>query len=76
MKERLHVVELMDMFDEMLDDVFGPVNVCGYEFTPDHALRQLNPEAYRREFHVWLDDYMWAEDSEDPDYYVRGEDKE
>jgi len=76
MKDRLHENRLQDMFDEMLDEVFGKVNICGYEYISSYALQELDPVAYREEFNSWLDQYKWSEDKEDPEYYIRGEDKE
>jgi hypothetical protein len=59
------------MFDEMLDEVFGKVNICGYEYLASYALQELDPVAYREEFNNWLDQYEWSEDEEDPNHYVK-----
>lgn len=47
--------DLDDMYAEMLDDCYGHVNVCGYEYDTSRALRELDPIAYRCEFLNWLD---------------------
>ena len=33
-------------YDSMLDDCYPPVNVCGYEYDPSRALKELDPIAY------------------------------
>ena len=39
--------EALDQYNEMLDDCYPPVNVCGYEYDPSRALKELDPIAYR-----------------------------
>jgi hypothetical protein len=42
-------------FDDFLDECWENVWVCGYEFSPSRALKELDPTAYRAEFSNWLD---------------------
>lgn len=43
-------------FDDYLNEVYPDnVMVCGYEFTPARALKELDPTAYREMFNNWLD---------------------
>jgi len=51
--------ELEIMFGDCLDDVYGNVNVCGYQFQSAYALRELDPTAYRCCFLDWLDVNAW-----------------
>lgn len=36
-----------DDYDEMLDEVYGEVDICGYSYSASYALRNLDPTAYR-----------------------------
>ena len=36
-----------DEYDEMLDDVYGDVEVCGVTYSSSRALKLLDPTAYR-----------------------------
>lgn len=42
-------------YDEMLNECYPTVIVCGYEFDPARALKELDPIAYRCGFNDWLD---------------------
>jgi hypothetical protein len=45
--QKISLADAYAQFDEMLDECHPMVNVCGYEYSPSHALRQLDPIAYR-----------------------------
>ena len=47
--------ELEQMYDEFLDECYPTVNVCGYDFDPSRALKELDPTAYRCGFLDWCD---------------------
>lgn len=47
--------DLHERYDEMLDDCYGYVNVCEYQYNTSRALRELDPIAYRCGFLDWLD---------------------
>ena len=34
-------------YDEMLDDVYGEVNIAGFTYNTSDALKELDPTAYR-----------------------------
>jgi hypothetical protein len=42
-------------YDELLDECYPTVKVCGYDFSPSYALKELDPIAYRCGFGDWLD---------------------
>lgn len=42
-------------YEEMLDEVYGNVTIGGYEYTTYHALRVIDPIAFRCGFNDWLD---------------------
>ena len=46
--------DMVDRFEEMLDDVYGTVSVAGMEYGTARALKELDPIAYR----CWMLDYI------------------
>lgn len=38
--------ELEDMFEEQLNEVYEPVNICGYDYDPGRALRLIDEIAF------------------------------
>lgn len=51
----IHEREALERFDEFLDEIHPTVTVCGYNYDPARALKELDPTAYREEFNNWLD---------------------
>lgn len=47
--------ELEDSFADGLDDCWGPVSVCGYEYEAGRTLREIDSVAFRCGFLDWLD---------------------
>ena len=47
--------EATEAYNEMLNDCYPMVNICGYEYTPAYALKECDPIAYRCGFSDWLD---------------------
>jgi hypothetical protein len=39
--------ELKEQYDEMLDDVYAPINICGVVYSPSVALFRVDEIAYR-----------------------------
>ena len=52
-----YIIEGIDVeeYDNMLDDVYGKVEIAGYEWFTSSALRQLDPIAYDYEFYNYKD---------------------
>lgn len=44
-----------DGYDEMLNELYGPVNICGYEYDAAAAWEKIDPIAYRCGFADWQD---------------------
>ena len=44
-----------DGYDDMLDDAYGTVSICGYEYDSSYALHQLDEIAYRCGFSDYTD---------------------
>ena len=51
----------IEAYESMLDDCNPEVNVCGYRYSPSHALKELDETAYR----CGLNDYVDSLDIED-----------
>jgi hypothetical protein len=47
-----------EMYDEMLDDCEGPVNLCGMTYSASHVLREVDPTAYRCGFNDYVDSLL------------------
>lgn len=59
--ETLSEYELAGMYDDMLDDVYGDVEIAGLTYSTSHALKEVDPIAYRVGFSDWLDAEGWEE---------------
>lgn len=59
--------ELHDMYDEMLDEIYGLINICGYEYDASLALKNIDEVAYRCGFNDYVDaqGYYDEEDEEE-----------
>jgi len=44
-----------ELYDEMLDELYSPINIAGIEFDPSRVLKELDPIAYQCGFNDWLD---------------------
>ena len=44
-----------DIYDEMLDDCYAPVEICGYEYAPSVALYRCDETAYRCGYNDYCD---------------------
>lgn len=47
--------ELDQDYAVMLDECYGTVKICSYEYDAAHALREIDPTAYRMGFLDWVD---------------------
>jgi hypothetical protein len=52
--ETISESEAYERYDNMLDDCYPMVDVCGYTYDPSRALKELDPIAYR----VGFSDYV------------------
>ncbi len=43
------------MYDEMLDECYGPVSICGYMYPASYAFKEVDPIAYQDGFNNWAD---------------------
>ncbi len=51
----LNEVNTNDLYDEMLDEIYGPVNLCGYEYCASKVFEDTDPIAYRCSFDDYID---------------------
>lgn len=47
MRELYYYHELEDMYEEQLNECYEPVSICGFNYDQGHALRNLDPIAFR-----------------------------
>lgn len=47
--------KLEELFDDFLDEVYGMVKIGPYEYSTSHAMKDVDPTAYRQEYLNWLD---------------------
>lgn len=52
--------EALEAFDNTLNACYDVIKVCGYEYDPSRALKELDPIAYREEFNNWLDSEIYS----------------
>lgn len=67
--------DLTENYNEMLDDCYEMVNVCGYEYYPSIALERLDPIAYRCGYSDYTDS-LYADLESEIDSLEDGEDGE
>lgn len=60
-----HEYEVVEAYDDMLDGVYGDVNIGGHNYPTSRALSEVDPIAYRVGFSDYLD--MIEEDEDDDD---------
>ena len=56
MPETISEDEAYSRYDEMLDECHPEVSVCGFTYSPSHALKELDPIAYRCGFSDYCSD--------------------
>ena len=47
--------DLESMYEDMLDDVYGEVEIAGLSYSTSYALKELDLIAYREGFNNWID---------------------
>lgn len=49
-------LEALELYEDMLNECYPMVSVCGYEYEPARALKELDPIAYRVGFSDYCSD--------------------
>lgn len=65
--------EAEELYSNMLDEVYGTINICGYNYIASHGLKEIDPIAYQTGMNDWLDSEE-LEVSDDADDYPQHED--
>lgn len=52
--ENLTPIDTEEKYNEMLDEVYGDVQVAGYSYSTSRALKELDPIAYNVGLSDWL----------------------
>lgn len=55
MRAEIPDYKLEEMFLEALNEIHGPVTICGYEYEAGRALKDVDPVAFRCGLSDWLD---------------------
>lgn len=54
--ETITEYEAYQRYDDMLNECYPEVDICGYTYTPSHALKEVDPIAYRVGFNDFVSD--------------------
>jgi len=57
-KQAMSEYDLKEMYDEMLDGVYGEVSIGGLTYLTSRAMKEIDPVAYRCGFGDWLDSQL------------------
>lgn len=49
------IYDWQERYNEMLDEVYGDVTICGYTYDSSYALKEVDPIAYQCGKNDWLD---------------------
>lgn len=47
--------EALNQYDEMLDDCYGDIDICGLQYNASNALKRVDQVAYSCGFNDWCD---------------------
>ena len=50
--------EALQKYNDMLDDCYEMIEVCGYKYTPSEALKSIDPIAYQVGFDDWASENL------------------
>jgi hypothetical protein len=67
MKTTITEQQAYEIYDDMLDDCYGMIDVCGYKYDASTALKRIDPIAYN----VGFSDYI-ANCMEEDGYEIEG----
>jgi len=77
MKTRYSEHEVKSTYDDMLDEVYGAVDVSGLSYYTSHVLSEIDPTAYRCGFADWCStEYEEHTDVDGTIYYTRQDDED
>ena len=63
-KEKLENEFDEEEYDEMLNEIYEEVNICGYKYEPSHALKLIDEIAYDTGFNEWQSECITEKEEE------------
>lgn len=72
MKTRITETRLEEMFQELIDDAYGEVQLLGHKYSHSKALKNTDPILYRTAFLEYLDSLIkegYLEEGKDNSYW-------
>lgn len=51
--------EALQSYEDMLDECYEPIDICGLTYDPSVALKRVDPTAYRCGFLDYCDSMEW-----------------
>lgn len=58
MRDLYYYHELEDLYEDMLNDCYDSVNICGTEYDPGSALRRIDEISFRCGVSDWESEYF------------------
>jgi hypothetical protein len=76
---KLEYWQLTEMYDDYLNEVYGPIKICGYTYDASHAFKMTDKTAYNMGLSDFLDnqlseDYLALDDN--GDYIIGGQNED
>lgn len=57
--------EAIEAYEDMLNDCYGAINICGITYDAGRAFKEVDPIAFRCGFNDWLDEVQQDFEYED-----------
>ena len=57
-REEVSVYELTEIYNEMLDDCYEPIDICGFKYSPSMSLNLVDVTAYQCGFNDYIDSLL------------------
>lgn len=59
--------DAIEQYDQLLNDCYGEINICGYHYNAAYALKRLDSIAYGEGLNNWLDSENLTTDENEAD---------
>ena len=57
--EYVENLDFYNFYDDMLDEIWGTVQICNYEYSQAQALKAVDPIAYRCGYNDWINNEVY-----------------
>lgn len=54
-KQGIHIINTEELTKDMLNDVYGTVKICGYDYDAGRALEEVDPVAFNEVVNNYID---------------------